>query len=91
MITVYGTGCIYFLLIGSYATDLTGYFDVCTWMVIVAVLLVPFTWFGTPQDAWHLALVSVVTAVSTEALIIYETVQVKNSGDMEACSQSKNL
>ncbi len=50
--TLYGSACVFIILISNFANDLTGKLGVCAWMGIVALLLTPLTWFGTPKDFW---------------------------------------
>lgn len=56
-ITLYGTSCVFIALIsqmlGSFLSATVGFdLSICKWMVIVAAVMLPLTWFGTPKDFW---------------------------------------
>ena len=42
----------------------------CEWMVIVALMLIPLTWAGTPKDFWPIAVGALITTVVACLLII---------------------
>ena len=42
----------------------------CQWMVIVALMLIPLTWAGTPKDFWPIAVGALITTVVACLLII---------------------
>ena len=46
----------------------------CEWMVIVAVILIPLTWAGTPKDFWPIAVGALITTVVACILIIVSCV-----------------
>jgi vesicular inhibitory amino acid transporter len=57
IVTLYGSGCVFIVLIAQlfgsiFSTWLGINMSLCLWMVIVAFLLIPLTWMGTPKDFW---------------------------------------
>ena len=55
-LTLYGGGCVFIVLISQLVRSLADSVDLhlslCVWMVVVAGLLIPLTWLGTPKDFW---------------------------------------
>ena len=55
-LTLYGAGCVFIVLIAMTMQSLirqAGFeMTLCHWMVIVALVLIPLTWMGTPKDFW---------------------------------------
>ena len=54
----------------------------CQWMVIVAVILTPLTWAGTPKDFWPIAVGALITTVVACVLIIVACV-LKGTDELE--------
>ena len=60
MIIALWGGCTVFLsliagMFKSLLDNVEGFqlgYENCVWMVIVAALLIPITWLGTPKDFW---------------------------------------
>ena len=54
---VFGSSVLYILLAAENSHSLLGHAGVnlspCLWMVIVAVILLPLSWFGSPKDFWY--------------------------------------
>lgn len=56
-VTLFGVSVVFMILA---ATNLNAvfsevpalHFSPCYWMMVVAVLLTPFVWLGTPKDFW---------------------------------------
>ena len=42
----------------------------CYWILIVALLLIPMSWLGTPKDFWWTAIVASVTTTIAAVLIV---------------------
>ena len=55
-ITLYGSGCVVIVLMGDFLKNIFDYFgaelSTCVWMIIVAGIMAPLCWFGTPADFW---------------------------------------
>ena len=55
-LTLYGAGCVFIVLIAETVRSLFESVDVemslCVWMLIVAGILTPLTWLGSPKDFW---------------------------------------
>ena len=58
-LTLYGAGCVFIVLISQLVDSLLVEagavgkdFNFCLMMLIVAALLTPLTWLGTPKDFW---------------------------------------
>ena len=54
-LTLYGGGCVFIVLIsqllGSLCAAAGLHLNLCVWMVIVALILIPLTWMGTPKGS----------------------------------------
>merc|ERR1712080_659968 len=73
-LTLYGGGCVFIVLIsqllGSLLANAGLSLSLCVWMVIVAAVLTPLTWAGTPKDFWPIAVGALVTTCVACTLII---------------------
>ena len=73
-LTLYGGGCVFIVLIsqllGSLCAAAGFHLSLCTWMVIVAGILTPLTWMGTPKDFWPIAVGALVTTMVACLLIV---------------------
>ena len=57
IVTLYGAGTVFIVLISQlFRSIFINWAEVnlslCLWMVLVAALLIPLTWMGTPKDFW---------------------------------------
>ena len=60
IMALWGGNCVFMSIIAgmfksllSNIDDFDGLgYENCLWMVIVAVVLIPITWLGTPKDFW---------------------------------------
>ena len=54
--TLYGAGCVLIILIAELLQSILQEFEfdvsLCLWMCMVAIILTPLTWLGTPKDFW---------------------------------------
>ena len=51
--TLFGASIVFMELMAGIMEDLTREaLPSCVWIVIVAAVLVPLTWLGTPKDFW---------------------------------------
>ena len=50
ILTLYGAGVVFLVLIGTFLTDLTGIYNPCIWMGIAAAALTPLTWNECQTD-----------------------------------------
>lgn len=51
--TLFGASIVFMELMAGIMEDLTREaLPACVWIVIVAAVLVPLTWLGTPKDFW---------------------------------------
>jgi len=77
-LTLYGGGCVFIVLISQLLGSLLGnagvHLHLCQWMVIVAVILTPLTWAGTPKDFWPIAVGALITTIVACILIIVSCV-----------------
>jgi len=77
-LTLYGGGCVFIVLIsqllGSLLHNAGVELHLCQWMVIVAAMLIPLTWAGTPKDFWPIAVGALITTVVACTLIIVSCV-----------------
>ena len=55
-VTLLGTACVILVLLGSFLHNIFQTFNIglsgCAWQVILAALLTPVCWLGTPKDFW---------------------------------------
>jgi len=54
-VTLFGAGTVYLIMASELMTDLMKYllpFGPCSWVVILAVFLLPAMWLGSPMDFW---------------------------------------
>ncbi|XP_062577099.1 uncharacterized protein LOC134238969 [Saccostrea cucullata] len=74
--TLFGVSTVFLLLAAGNIEDLiedwTGTdLSFCVWLIILAAVICPFTWFGTPVDFWPVAVgATLATAVACILLII---------------------
>ena len=52
LLSVFGATTVFLILMASFLTDLVPALSVCAWLMVVTVLMIPFTWLGTPKDFW---------------------------------------
>ena len=57
IVTLYGAGTVFIVLIAQLFSSIFNVWagvnlSLCLWMVLVAALLIPLTWMGTPKDFW---------------------------------------
>merc|ERR1711892_819034 len=73
-LTLYGGGCVFIVLIAQLLGSLVGAagysMSLCVWMVIVAAMLTPMTWMGTPKDFWPIAVGALITTCLACLLVI---------------------
>lgn len=63
-ITLFGVGTVLLLLSARLVTSLMSHMWIispCLWIIIIAVVLTPFMWLGTPKDFWPIAVGAAVT------------------------------
>merc|ERR1712079_473177 len=69
-----GGGCVFIVLIsqllGSLVANAGLQLHLCQWMVVVALMLIPLTWAGTPKGFWPIAVGALITTVVACLLII---------------------
>lgn len=61
-LTLFGSATVYLILMASFISQLAPVLSVCEWLCVVTLIMLPFTWLGTPKDFWQ---ASVVAAAST--------------------------
>jgi len=75
-LTLYGAGCVFIVLIAETVRSLFESVNVemslCVWMLIVAGILTPLTWLGSPKDFWPIAVGALLTTVAACVLIIIQ-------------------
>lgn len=69
-------------LIQSIAEQSTGICH-CTWIMILAAILTPLTWFGTPSEFWPAAVGALLTTTIAVVLILVECFAVFNNESYE--------
>jgi len=73
-ITLYGDGCVYIVAMATYLKNIFMELEVevslCYWMLIVAVVMAPICWLGTPNDFWPVAVGALITTVVASVLVM---------------------
>ncbi|XP_060063323.1 uncharacterized protein LOC132543823 [Ylistrum balloti] len=72
--TLFGVGTVFLLLasenIEALFKDVGFDLSFCVWCIILAAILTPVTWLGTPQDFWQVAVgATIATAIACVVLI----------------------
>jgi len=92
-ITLYGSCCVVIVLMGGFLQNIFEYFDVkltiCVWMIIVAAVMTPLCWFGTPADFWFIAVGALVSTVVGCGIIMVK--EGMDSADEKSCYYVYNL
>lgn len=75
MITLYFVACIFIIMTSQNCVALLKSFGfdsvcICGMMVLIVVLMTPFTWLPSPKDAWGLAVIAAGSTMIAFALII---------------------
>ncbi|XP_064628726.1 uncharacterized protein LOC135488174 [Lineus longissimus] len=70
--------------------DLLPDMSMCLWMVVIAILLIPMSWIGTPKDMWFIAVgatlstaLACVLVLSNILLLIPKTSRIVKRSDVE--------
>ena len=80
--TLYGAGCVFIVLIAqclesifeeNISKEIFGHMSICEWMPIVAIILIPLTWLGTPKDFWQIAVGALLSTVAACTGIIIQS------------------
>ncbi|XP_054713383.1 uncharacterized protein LOC129222852 [Uloborus diversus] len=73
-VTLMGVATVFLLLSSQLISSLASKLgvDFCFWILILAVILCPLMWLGTPDDFWPAAVVALVTTVSACILIVVD-------------------
>lgn len=78
-ITFFGGCVVYLLLCSELMESLTHtylkYITFCDWILILALLLLPLTWMGSPADFWPLAVGAIGTTLIGLVLLMFEIVK----------------
>ncbi|XP_023328375.1 amino acid transporter ANT1 isoform X2 [Eurytemora carolleeae] len=71
---LYGAGCVFIVLIASFIKNIFDEYNLelnfGIWMVIVAAVMIPPCWLGTPNDFWPLAIGALITTVVACVLVM---------------------
>ncbi|GAB1607426.1 amino acid transporter AVT3B-like [Argonauta hians] len=68
--TLFG-GCVVFLLLAaSLLTDLASNLPLCNSLVVIAGVLIPVSWLGTPKDFWPLAVAATLSTACCAVLVL---------------------
>ena len=68
--TVYLLLCteLFIMFFNEFIPSFTNSFGIRLWLCIIAAILIPVTWFGTPSDYWVLALFAMLTTIVAAVL-----------------------
>ena len=50
--SIFGVSTVFLVLISSFMQDLIPTLSDCEWLLVAGVVVLPFTWLGTPKDLW---------------------------------------
>ncbi|ROT83183.1 Proton-coupled amino acid transporter 4 [Penaeus vannamei] len=82
VITLMGGTIVFLILIASFLNGLIPQLSPCEWLLVVAAVILPFTWLGTPKDFWQASVLAVVsTAVACIVIFIQILVEVEEHED----------
>ncbi|XP_047477139.1 amino acid transporter AVT1B-like isoform X1 [Penaeus chinensis] len=82
VITLLGGTTVFLILIASFLNGLIPQLSSCEWLLIVAAVILPFTWLGTPKDFWQASVLAVIsTAVACIVIFIQILVEIENHED----------
>lgn len=71
VITLLGGSTVFLILMASFMNELIGSVSVCAWVLVMAAVVMPFTWLGTPKDFWQASVIAVVsTAIACFVIFI---------------------
>ncbi len=87
LLTLYGAGCVFIILLSDFLASLTGVQSNCVWMILATACLTPLTWLGTPKDSWPVAVVALSASLLVEICVIFQTGEDVESGIIESCQQ----
>ncbi|CAG2178978.1 unnamed protein product, partial [Oppiella nova] len=75
-VTFFGGAVVYLLLCSELVESLThtflGKVTFCDWILIIALLLIPLSWLGSPADFWPLAVGAIGTTILGLVLLMIE-------------------
>lgn len=78
-ITFFGGSVVYLLLCSELVESLTNswlkHITFCDWILILALLLLPLSWFGSPADFWPLAVGAIGTTLLGLILLMIEIIR----------------
>ncbi|XP_071941763.1 uncharacterized protein [Antedon mediterranea] len=71
LFTLFGVSTVFLLIASENIQSLfTGGISFCAWLPIIAAVLCPFTWLGTPKDFWPIA-VGAMSATVLACLLMF--------------------
>lgn len=75
--SLFGAGVVYLLLISGNMSNIirnlsSSNLPACYWIIIVAAVLTPFTWLGTPKDFWLTAFLAAATTTIAAVFIVVD-------------------
>ncbi|XP_074642009.1 uncharacterized protein LOC141899538 isoform X1 [Tubulanus polymorphus] len=80
-VTLFGVGVVFLLLSSEITADLISNSGLkvssCYWLLIIAGVLTPFTWLGSPKDMWFLAVGAASTTLLATVLIVINLLQIQ--------------
>ena len=78
-ITFFGGSVVYLLLcselVESLTHNITKHITFCDWILIIALLLLPLSWLGSPADFWPLAVGAIGTTLLGLLLLMVEIIK----------------
>lgn len=77
-ITLFGTSAVFLLLTSEVIQSVTGdfiHFSFCDWIPIVAIVLLPLMWLGSPQDFWPAAYAAMGATIVGSILLMINIIK----------------
>ncbi|KAK4287029.1 hypothetical protein Pmani_039886 [Petrolisthes manimaculis] len=68
----FGPNTVYLVLTASLLNSLVAELSTCVWILVTAVVFIPFTWLGTPKDYWQVSVISVLVSTGVCVIILCE-------------------
>ncbi|MPC68372.1 hypothetical protein E2C01_062571 [Portunus trituberculatus] len=69
-LTLFGSSTVYLILMASFIENLAPVLSVCEWLCVVTLVVLPFTWLGTPKDFWWVVVVVVMVVVMMIVVVV---------------------
>ncbi|XP_074659614.1 uncharacterized protein LOC141912272 [Tubulanus polymorphus] len=77
-VTLFGVSTVFVIMAAEILQDLCWDYGLkmsaCYWLLVIAAILIPFTWLGSPKDMWPLAIGAMLTTIVATVLVLIKLV-----------------